>query len=70
MGLLPHEQRVVDEKTELDSKLEKLKAFLKTDIALGLPFDDRCLLVKQATVMTAYSGILGKRIERFTTKGA
>lgn len=30
--MLPHQQRVVDEKAELDDKLSKLKAFTETDL--------------------------------------
>ena len=64
-----HEQRVIDERSELVERLGKLKVFLGTDTCLGLPFDDRCLLVQQAMVMGQYAQILSARIERFTTKG-
>ena len=69
MTLEPHEQRVVAEKAELDERLGKLQAFLVTQRCCELPFDDRCLLAQQALVMEQYSQILGKRIERFATKG-
>lgn len=70
MTRAPHEQRVIDERNELVARLEKLKAFLKTETCLNMPFDDRCLLVQQAMVMGQYAQILNARIERFTTKGA
>ena len=62
----PHQQRVVDEKTELDGKLEKLNAFIDgSDIFAGLPEDERTRLRKQAGFMKGYSDILGERIAAF-----
>lgn len=64
--MLPHQQRVVDEKAELDDKLSKLNAFKESDLFKSLDVEDRALLVVQATYMEAYSKTLGKRIDRFT----
>lgn len=69
MSLEAYQQRVVDEKQELDSKLDKLRAFLKTDTALGMPFLDRNLMVEQERVMTKYSDVLAERINRFFERG-
>ena len=73
MTLQPHQQRVVDEKNELAERLEKLNAFLVTEKCLALPFEERCLLARQALTMTQYLDILLDRIARFfetaTTKG-
>lgn len=63
--LLPHQQRVIDEKAELDCKLEKLIPFLSSDTCHGLPFDERSRLKRQADVMKEYSSILGERISAF-----
>ena len=63
--LLPHEQRVVDERQELEAKLSKLRDFLKTDICLSLPVNERSLLARQARVMAEYSEILAERINSF-----
>jgi hypothetical protein len=63
--MLPHQQRVVDVKAELDDKLSKLKAFTETDLFKSLAVEDRVLLDTQATYMDAYSRTLGKRIDRF-----
>jgi len=63
--LLPHQQRVVDEKAELDTKLEKLIPFLSSDTCHSLPFDERSRLKRQADVMAEYSTILGERIASF-----
>ena len=65
----PWQQRVVDEKTELDERIRRLGNFLVTPQCINLPFDDRCLLLQQSNTMRAYSIILGHRIERFTLKG-
>lgn len=65
MNLLPHQQRVVDEKAELDKKIVALEAFLPTETCLDLPFDERSRLASQLRVMEAYSAILGERIEAF-----
>lgn len=61
----PHQQRVIDEKAELDEKLEKLKSFFTTDIFAGLDTDEMERLQRQADHMEAYSGVLGERIEAF-----
>lgn len=65
MTLLPHQQRVVDERQELEERLAKLRQFLGTEICLSLPFDERSLLVRQERVMTEYSEILADRINLF-----
>jgi len=61
----PHQQRVVDEKTELDSKIERLRAFFDTPIYGGLPEAERTRLQTQRIAMSTYSEILGERIAAF-----
>jgi hypothetical protein len=62
----PHQQRVVDEKTELDEKLTKLGEFIESSpIFAGLPDDERERLVRQKSCMAEYSEILGERIAAF-----
>lgn len=63
--MLPHEERVVVEKQELDEKIAKLEAFTKTEACFKLPFKDRDLLMSQFLIMTEYSHILGARIHNF-----
>lgn len=63
--MMPHQQRVVEEKAELDSKLANLIPFLSSDTCHALPFDERSRLKRQADVMREYSGILGERIAAF-----
>jgi len=62
----PHQQRVVDEKTELDDKREKLSAFKASNpLYVKLPEDEQHRLSRQLAVMTEYSEILGERIGAF-----
>ncbi len=61
----PHQQRVVDEKTELDAKLTKLKAFFDSETFTGLDNAEMARLREQAYVMGKYSQILGERIAAF-----
>lgn len=62
----PHQQRVVDEKSELDDKLGKLGVFIESSpIFAVLPDDERERLVRQKSCMGEYSEILGERIAAF-----
>lgn len=61
----PHQQRVVNEKQELDDKTGKLGIFIKGDLFESLPEEDRTLLEAQYSLMRQYCTILGKRIARF-----
>lgn len=63
--LLPHQQRVIDEKAELDTKLANLIPFLSSDTCHSLPFDERGRLKRQSEIMVDYSKILGERIAAF-----
>lgn len=65
-NMQPHQQRVVDEKKELDDKLNKLKAFIEANpIFKALPEDERGRLGRQFDVMAEYSSILSQRIVAF-----
>jgi hypothetical protein len=62
----PHQQRVIDERRDLDDKLSKLNAFMSENAIFdGLPEEDRRLMRLQGHAMAQYSGILAARIERF-----
>lgn len=61
----PHEQRVIDEKTELDEKIQKLVAFFQTETFEGLSSYDQALMQMQANAMLTYAGILMLRISQF-----
>ncbi len=62
----PHQQRVVDEKTELDDKMVKLFAFVNTNPVFdSLPKDEQIRLKCQLNIMGFYSEILKARIAAF-----
>jgi len=61
----PHQQRVVDEKAELDEKLTKLDAFGRTPLFASLPPDEQGRLNRQHSLMEQYSAVLGERIAAF-----
>lgn len=58
----PHQQRVVDEKAELDEKIKKLETFLMRDVFCTLPEIEQSLLCTQAAIMRSYSAVLKERI--------
>ncbi len=68
----PHQQRVVDDRNELDEKVKKLGVFIGGDskIFLGLPVEEQERLRRQHSVMTIYSNILAERINAFTEQNA
>jgi hypothetical protein len=62
----PHQQRVVDEKAELDEKLEKLEKFIhENDLFQKLPSDEQERMCRQQNAMKQYSEVLGERIAAF-----
>lgn len=63
--LLPHQQRVVDERQDNEERLGKLRQFLTTDLCFSLPFDERGRLVRQEKIMAELSEVLAERIEAF-----
>lgn len=63
--MLPHQQRVVDEKAELDARREKLTAFYSTPVFHGLPESEQTLLLRQGVAMRNYADVLGERIATF-----
>jgi hypothetical protein len=64
--MLAYQQRVVDEKAELDEKREKLLAFFNTDLFHGLGQAEKDRLRIQHSVMGVYSEILHQRITAFS----
>lgn len=65
--LAPHQQRVVDEKRELDDKLQKLTSFISSEKFTTIVQDEaeRGRLVCQEETMKDYSAILAERIAAF-----
>lgn len=64
-ALPPHQQRVVDERTELDDKLSKLVGFFLAPLFSTLPGAEQDRMRAQAVAMRTYSGILRDRIAAF-----
>ena len=60
-----YQQRVVDEKAELDEKVRKLREFIGSRPFQDLSAEDRNLLKSQAEVMGNYARLLSRRIARF-----
>lgn len=65
MPLQPHQQRVVDEKADLDGKIERLDAFIHGKIYPALADAERSRLMRQFCHMKDYSNVLGERIAAF-----
>lgn len=65
--LAPHQQRVVDEKTELSDRLSKLLNFFHTPIFAGLDAAEKARLRSQARFMDGYCAVLEERIAAFST---
>jgi hypothetical protein len=65
--LAPHQQRVVDEKRDLDEKLKKLTAFISSEsfATIVQDADERGRLVCQEEIMKDYSAVLAERIAEF-----
>lgn len=61
----PHQKRVVDEKADLDEKLEKLGDFCNTPIFAGLDQAEQNRLNRQFLIMELYAQVLGERIAAF-----
>lgn len=60
-----YQQRVVDEKNELDERLEKLVAFSNSDFFAGLPAAEQERMNTQRHLMCGLSAVLGARIAAF-----
>ena len=65
MSIQPHEQRVIDEKTQLKDKLDKLLEFLQKGQPSFIDDKNWALLNDQYDAMNWYYTILVSRIELF-----
>jgi hypothetical protein len=62
----PHQQRVAEEKTELDAKVKALRDFIQSNPIYGnLPQEEKTRLLEQYNIMCDYSDVLGSRISAF-----
>lgn len=62
----PYEQRVVNERDELQGKIVKLEAFIEGEAYPAIEYTDRKFLRIQLMTMLAYCEALNARIGRFT----
>jgi hypothetical protein len=60
-----YQQRVIDEKFDLDKKIEKLRDFITSEMFGELSFFEQRRLRRQAAIMGLYSDVLDERIVGF-----
>ena len=65
MNLQHYQQRVVDERNDLEVKIGKLQTFITSDGFSDVSPDEQGRLVLQHHIMTAYSLVLEQRMEAF-----
>ena len=63
--MLPHQQRVIEEKRELDDRIERLMTFLNARMFRELTTGEQSRLRIQLYAMQTYGTILGERIVHF-----
>jgi len=68
MRIPDHAQRIIDESSQLNIKLSKLRKLLSDPQPPFINDEQWSLLIEQSVVMTEYSNILDKRI--IETKGS
>lgn len=61
----PHQERVVEERADLDYKMDKLSAFLDSNTYYNLPAGEQGRLVEQLGIMNQYRDVLDRRISAF-----
>ena len=67
--MLEYQKRVVDEKDELDMKIEALQKFITSSGVNVVDFREQERLLLQLGAMTEYSTILGRMIIAFPAEG-
>lgn len=70
MEYLPHQQRVIDETTDLDTRINKLDAFLGSTASVKAGAAELNLLVAQQQAMKSYLSCLKARIRLWGTTPA
>jgi len=60
-----HQERVLEERTQLNDRLVKLDSFLYTEKFNCLSMDDQDLLITQQAFMERYLDVLDQRIANF-----
>lgn len=62
MSLLPHQQRIVEEKRELDEEIHKLTVFLASAASAQVSMAEARLMHEQLNHMLQYGRVLQLRI--------
>ncbi len=62
----PHQERVIEEKKELDEHGDRLDQFILSEQFQSLPSAEQERLKRQLEIMGEYSEVLGERIAAFT----
>lgn len=65
MTLLPYQQRVVEEKAELDEKIGRLRVYIASPAFSAVYAAEQDRMQEQLAAMSNYSFILGERIKAF-----
>jgi hypothetical protein len=65
MELLPYQQRMIQEHSELNTKLISLSKFFESKPFIDLPDNEKSLLRKQYGYMQRYAKVLNERIMNF-----
>lgn len=69
--LQPHQQRVIEERSDLAQRLERLRAFIRSEACAQLVNEDeRGRLVRQTVYMGCYLQVLDERIAAFPSQQA
>lgn len=63
--MLPHQERVIAEKKELDERGNKLDQFILSEKFGTLPAAEQERMKRQLEIMGKYSEVLGERIAAF-----
>jgi hypothetical protein len=63
--MLPHQERVIAEKKELDERGAKLDQFILSEKFGTLPAAEQERMKRQLEIMGKYSEVLGERIAAF-----
>lgn len=63
--LAPYQRRVIDEKKELDNKIEALAEFIHGEVFSTVNAPEQRRLRSQLTIMRTFSAVLGDRIAAF-----
>lgn len=65
MPLQPHQERVITERAEVSSKVDRLDAFIRSDSFDMVPIDEQVRMTRQLHIMMRYREVLDERIAAF-----